>query len=165
MVFRMNSSKKGFTLVELMVVVALILVMATIIMAAVSQARQNTREKKRLSDLANIEFALTLYKEKNRSYPSFPIGIEAGAEENNILVGYIAQFNGNVYSDPLAAGGDGVYEYWYDSDFTCSEPGQTVIFARTMELSKNANFTSVCTDSGADTSVASANSYIEILKQ
>jgi prepilin-type N-terminal cleavage/methylation domain-containing protein len=165
MVFRMNSSRKGFTLVELMVVVALILIMATIIMAAVSQARQNTREKKRLTDLANIEFALTLYKEKNRGYPSFPLGIEAGSEASNVMVGYIAQLNGNVYSDPLASQSDGVYEYWYDSNFTCSEPGQTVIFARTMELSKNANFNSVCTASGADRDVASANSYIEILKQ
>lgn len=139
------------------------MLIATIILASIFQARQNTREKKRVSDLANIEFALTLYKEKNRAYPVFPLGIISGSDGGNIFDSHMLTFNGNIYRDPKHE--TGVYEYWYDSSFTCSEPGQTVVFARTMELPKNANFTSVCTHSSADTGVANANSYIEILKQ
>lgn len=161
MVFRMNSSKKGFSLVELMVVVGIILVFLSIILASVIQARQNTREKKRVSDLANIEFALTLYNEKNRNYPTYPNGIVIGTGE--ALDAVVVQYNGNVYSDPL--NGTSGYEYYFDSSFTCSQPNQKVIFARQMEQSKNANFSSVCTDSAADTSVANTNSYIKILKQ
>lgn len=157
-------SNKAFTLVELMVVIALIMVIATIILASISQARQNTREKKRLSDLANIEFALTLYNEKNRDYPEYDSGAEIGV--SGAIDSIITQYNGNVYADPMSTGsGGGSYAYWYDSNFTCYEAGQRVIFARTMEQSKNANFDEVCTSSSKDTAVAGSNTYIVVLRQ
>lgn len=158
-----KNTPKGFSLVELLVVVAIITIIATIILASIMQARQNTREKKRLSDLANIEFALTLYKEKNRNYPIFPTGIELGI--GNVMDDAIRQYSGNTYADPLAEGGDGIYEYWFDSSFTCSEPGQIVIYIRTMEQSKNANFNTLCTHASRDIVISGPNTYIEILKQ
>jgi prepilin-type N-terminal cleavage/methylation domain-containing protein len=161
MIFRTGNHKTGFSLVELMVVVGIILVFLSIIMASIIQARENTREKKRISDLANIEFAMTLYNEKNRSYPAYPSGIVIGT--GGALDAVIQQYNGNVYSDPL--NGTSGYEYYYDSSFTCYQANQKVLFVRTMEQSKNGNFSSVCTDSAADTSVANANSYIRVLKQ
>ncbi len=67
--------------------------------------------------------------------------------------------------DPLTDGGNGIYEYWYDSSFTCSEPGQTVLYVRTMEQSKNGNFNTICTHASRDIGIAGADTYIEILKQ
>ena len=75
---KISQAKGGFTLVELAVVITLIVLILSIIFASISQARQNTREQKRVADLSNIQFALTLYKEKNREYPSVDGGVEIG---------------------------------------------------------------------------------------
>lgn len=154
---------KGFTLVEIMVVVAIISMMIGIISAGISQARENTREKKRVSDLANIEFALTLYREKERDYPNFPTGVEIEPELE--LGSVVQEFMGNSYTDPSISESGGAFAYWYDSDFTCTEPGQVVIFARTMEQSKNANFDELCTDTGAGGETADSGSFIVVLQQ
>lgn len=157
-------SGRAFTLVELMVVVGIILVLVTIILASILTARENTREKKRLSDLANIEFALTLYKEKERDYPSYANGAEIGV--GGAIDTIILQYNGNIPEDPLVSGTGGAHSYWYDSSFRCSAAAQRVIYVRTMEQSKNGNYAEVCTASSPDTTNgAGANSYIIILDQ
>lgn len=157
---RDGKARSGFTLIELMVVIAVIGMLAVIILAAISTARQNTREKVRVSDLGEIEFALTLYREANRNYPSFPSGVQIGT--GGTLDTQIQNFIGSIPRDPREGG---VYGYWYDSNFTCSDTGQAVVFVRTMEQAKNANFDDVCTDPSADTTVAGASSYVQILKQ
>ncbi len=157
---KIRDTHSGFTLIELMVVIAVIGMLAVIILAAISTARQNTREKVRVSDLGEVEFALTIYKEANRSYPSFPNGIQIGS--GSALDTQIQNFIGSIPRDPRDGG---VYGYWFDSNFTCSDTGQAVIFVRTMEQAKNANFNEVCTDPSADETVAGASSYIQILKQ
>ena len=159
----LHGKTKGFTLVELIVVIGLIMVILTIVLASMAQARQNSREKQRVADLANIEFALTLYNEKNREYPSFDNGIEIGM--GGELDDDILQLNGNTYSDPKRTDGDDTYSYWYDSNFTCYELSQKVLFVRNMELTKNANFDEVCTHASPDTTVAGSGSYIVVLKQ
>lgn len=151
---------RAFTLVELMVVVGIITIMATIIFASISMARENTREKKRVADLSNIEMALLLFNEKERTYPEYDAGIEIGIGEG--IDDAIEMYNGNAYTDPKSQ--DDAYAYWYDSDFTCYGPGQAVLYARTMEQSKNANYTEVCTHASADTTNGAGNSsYIIVL--
>lgn len=160
----MTQHKGGFSLVELIVVIAIITIIAGIIIASIADARKSSRDKDRVSDLANIAFALTLYREANREYPSYPSGTEVGI--GNAIDDVVVQYNGNTYADPKSSGSSGgSYAYWYDSDFTCSEAGQAVIFVRTVEKAANANFSEVCTDSSADTDVAGAESYIVLLKQ
>lgn len=153
----LRKGAKGFTLIEVLVVVAIIVILLGIILASITQARQSTREKKRVADLANIEFALTLYKEQQRDYPEFDSGIEIGNGDD--LDEVIQQYSGNTYADPLDTGS---YEYGYDSNFNCSESGQYVIYAREMELEKNANFDDVCTDPSAVS--PGTNTYIKVLK-
>lgn len=159
-----QGGKRAFTLVELMVVVGIIAVIASIILASISTARQNTREKKRLADLGTIEFALTLYREKERSYPSFDSGAEIGV--GGAIDAVIELYGGNVPHDPNTTGTGGSYAYWYDSDFECYAPGQAVIYVRTMEQSKNGNYNDVCTSATPDaTNGAGAGSYMVILEQ
>jgi len=159
---RIRVSTRGLTLVELMAVIGIILLLLSIVMASIMGARENTRERKRVSDLANIEFALTLYAEQNREFPDAASGAQIGVGDVSGIDDVISQFSGGTYTDPSQQ--SGVYEYWYDSSFTCSEAGQTVIYARTMEQSKNANFNEVCTASTPDSSNgAGANSYIQVL--
>jgi len=157
--------RTGFSLIELLVVISIVSIMLSIVLMGIAQARENTREKQRVSDLSNIEFALTLYKEVERDYPPFDGGIEIGVGGD--IDSVIIQFNGNVYTDPLNSEGTSntAYGYWFDSDFTCSEEGQAVLIVRSMEQSKNANYEEVCTHGSADGGVAHENSYIVVLKR
>jgi prepilin-type N-terminal cleavage/methylation domain-containing protein len=152
----------GFSLVELMVVIAIIVMMLSVALYAIDQARRNSREKERVSDLGNIQFALVLYNEKNRDFPTYPSGVEIGI--GGAIDSIIEQFNGNAYADPRVQCTNGTYSYWYDSDFTCSEEGQVVLFARTMEQSKNANYNDVCTHGSRDGVPANASSYMVIIQ-
>jgi hypothetical protein len=147
-----------------MVVIGIMAVIMSVILYGISLARQNTREKHRLAELAKIEFALTLYNEAHRQYPAFDSGAEIAV--GGSIDALLATYGLGIEADPKSSGvAGGTYAYWYDSDFTCTEDGQKVIFVKTMELSKNANFSEVCTASTPDTDVAGANSYITILKQ
>ncbi len=159
-------NKNGFTLIELLVVIAIITILVTIVLAAMSTARQNTREKKRVSDLGNIELALTLFKEGSVThvYPAYTSGAEIGI--GGAIDAVLKPLNGTVPTDPSRSGTGGTYGYWFDSSFTCSAPGQAVIYAKNMEQSKNSNFATVCTDpSPSGITGGSSGTYIVVLKQ
>jgi len=67
-------NKKGFTLIELLVVIAIIGLLATLSVVALNNARQKSRDAKRVSDIKQIQTALELYYVDNNAYP-----IEASA--------------------------------------------------------------------------------------
>lgn len=60
---------RGFTLVEIMVVVVLIGILAAIVLASFSQARESSRIAKAKEELKNIEQALKLYVNSTGSMP------------------------------------------------------------------------------------------------
>lgn len=61
--------KKGFTLIEVMVVVALIGILSAIIYANFNDARQDARNKALRSEIKAVQLALELYKAQNDEYP------------------------------------------------------------------------------------------------
>jgi type II secretion system protein G len=61
--------KKGFTLIELMVVVIIIAILTSIVMASFAQAKAKSRDAKRISDLAQLQLALELGFDKCNSFP------------------------------------------------------------------------------------------------
>ena len=65
-----NSTQKGFTLVELLVVIGIIGVLASIIMVNLSSAKYRANDAKRKSDLKNLSLALSQYYNDNGNYPS-----------------------------------------------------------------------------------------------
>ncbi len=137
---KVSVHKKGFTLIELMVVISIVIIFIAIVLAAITTARENTREKRRVADLSQIELALTLYKAKNRDYPtgSFEIGYGIFDVEMQNYVGVIPR-------DPNSSGvAGGTYSYWYDSSFSCGGDSRKVVYAKTMEQAKNANLNEVC---------------------
>lgn len=78
-----TSLTKGFTLIELMVVIAIIGVLASIVMVSLATARAKGRDARRVSDMKNIQLALEQYYNDNLKYPS-TLGTLAPNYINNI---------------------------------------------------------------------------------
>jgi len=60
----------GFTLVELLVVISIIGILATLLLANYSSTRERARDAQRKSDLRNIQTALRMFYNDFNRYPS-----------------------------------------------------------------------------------------------
>lgn len=60
----------GFTMIELLVVVTIIIVITSIGLVSYTTANQSARNAKRKSDLASVKNALVLYRVQNDQYPN-----------------------------------------------------------------------------------------------
>ncbi|NIJ17007.1 type II secretion system major pseudopilin GspG [Sphingobium vermicomposti] len=72
-----NVEENGFTLVELMVVIVIIGLLATIVAINVIPATDTARVEKAKADISTIEQALEQYRLDNLSYPSQTDGLQA----------------------------------------------------------------------------------------
>lgn len=66
-----KKSDKGFTIIEIIVVIATIGVLATIIITSVNQYVAKARDVKRIADINQIQKALEMYYADYGSYPVF----------------------------------------------------------------------------------------------
>ncbi len=64
------SLRKGFTLIEMLIVVAIIGILASVVVIGIGPAQQRARDSRRASDLKQIQTALELYYNKNGAYPT-----------------------------------------------------------------------------------------------
>ncbi len=62
-------SMRGFTLIELLVVIAIIGILSSVVLASLNDARQKSRDAKRIADIRQVQLALELYFDSNGSYP------------------------------------------------------------------------------------------------
>lgn len=72
-----GARENGFTLIELMVVIVIIGLLATIVAINVIPATDTARVEKAKADIATIEQALEQYRLDNLSYPSATDGLQA----------------------------------------------------------------------------------------
>ena len=61
--------ERGFTLIEILIVVAIIAILASIVIVGLGPAQQSGRDARRISDLQSIRTALQLYYGKCGFYP------------------------------------------------------------------------------------------------
>jgi len=62
--------RQGFTLIELLVVIAIIGVLSTLAVVSLNNAREKSRDAKRVSDIKQVQTALELYFTDKDSYPA-----------------------------------------------------------------------------------------------
>jgi prepilin-type N-terminal cleavage/methylation domain-containing protein len=84
-IFQKSSRQAGFTLIELLVVIAIIGLLSTLAVVALNNARQKSRDAKRVSDIKQIQTALELYYNDVTGYPT------------DVTVGSSIDYNGTTY--------------------------------------------------------------------
>jgi prepilin-type N-terminal cleavage/methylation domain-containing protein len=65
-----TSFSHGFTLIELLVVIAIIGILSSVVLVSVSGSQKKGRDGRRVSDIKQIQLALSLYYEANTDYPA-----------------------------------------------------------------------------------------------
>ncbi len=72
---------RGFTIIELLVVISIIAILSSIILASFDSTRKKGRDAKRIADIKQIQLALGLYYDANGQYPPniYTSGLDAPA--------------------------------------------------------------------------------------
>lgn len=65
-----KSIKKGFTLIEILVVIAIIGILAALILVSFRYVKAKARDTRRVADIKQIQTALEMYFNSNSQYPS-----------------------------------------------------------------------------------------------
>ncbi|MFH1346887.1 MAG: prepilin-type N-terminal cleavage/methylation domain-containing protein [Spirochaetota bacterium] len=101
---------KGFTLIEILIVIAIIGLLSSVVLVGLGSFRARGRDARRIADLRSVQNSLEIYYVKNNSYPV----VSNWTDLRNTLIG--AGIGVSVVpNDPLSVSGP-TYYYGYSSD-------------------------------------------------
>ncbi len=157
----MQWAKKGFTIVELLIVIVVIGVLAAISIVAYNGIQQTARDAQRKSDIANIVKALELYYNDKGVYPGTPNETGGSTSINSgwsttadsswqNLVTALDPYMKGIGRDPISTPGVGVtsgtgYNYAYfasTSSYCGAAPYQMYILVYRFENTPRKGFMS-----------------------
>ncbi len=120
--------RKGFTLIEILVVISIIGILSAVLYANFVQARQEAKNKAMQSELKETQLAIELYKAQNGQYPPVPSCATAASGVSTakssvcnvvpIISGVIPEFIAEIPSRAKSANSNCDIEYKIDSGAT-----------------------------------------------
>lgn len=117
----LKNNKKGFTIIELLIVIAIIGLLATISVVALNGTRLKGRDAARIGNIKQIQTALELYYNDQNSYPVSATAIVLGSATAKKLcstatAGFVATcvapaitYMGNIQANPTPGGANFSY--------------------------------------------------------
>jgi len=104
--YELRTKRKGFTLLELLVVITIIGLLSSVGLASYTRAQARARDAKRQSDLSSLRNSLEIYYSENNSY------VDTGGSwqsPETALAGLVPDYTKVLPTDP---GGEGLdYKY------------------------------------------------------
>lgn len=79
-----SKSQSGFSLLEVMVVLVIIGIIASMVVPNLMGSQDTAREQKAVIDIGSLETALGMYRSQNYNYPTTEQGLEALVEQTEI---------------------------------------------------------------------------------
>ena len=105
----MKLNNKGFTLIEMLMVVAIIAILASVFLVGLRGFRGSAYDARRLSDLQKVQGYLEIYYNRNREYPNAASWVEL----STALTGDSGAGISSIPNDPLSSQS---YEYGVSAD-------------------------------------------------
>lgn len=130
-------NQKGFTLIEMLVVIAIISILIGIGINTFTIAQKKARDVRRKADLRNIQTALELYKGDNGVYYVVAAGDTFRASGGNLTSG--TSFVKNYLSDKIPLDPSPNKAYYY-----ISANGTTYTLAAILENTQDPNYVLNC---------------------
>lgn len=115
-----KTSQKGFTIVELLIVIVVIGILAALVLNTFSGVQRRARDSQRQTDVNSVATQLEVFYNDNGGYPLGATitttnlkGLDAGAlQPPNSTANTIESVTAAPAPKPLNAGGQEVYGYW-----------------------------------------------------
>lgn len=150
----MYCKQKGFSLVEIIVVISILGILMSIVIFSFSDTRGSARDTVRMSDIDQIGLAMRMYAVQYGALPDCEGGtvLEAGrgpvytgapCADEELIKQYLEDYFGTIPTDPLGPDNSNYY-YYYDSRHNCFTSGSAaMVFAVNLE-EMSTNATEVC---------------------
>jgi len=161
----MHSRYRGFTLVELIVVIAVIGILATVAVVGLGRYQADTRDAKRATSVAAISEALEKYYDQNGEYPSCSKVTAAGTTVSQATLQGIspstlvapqapASTDNSLSCATLSIDGTDLFQYTGDGSTACT--GTASCLKYTLSYKKEADQSIVSVQSRRNTSIATS---------
>lgn len=136
-----QNKRRGFTLIEIMVVIVIMGIMAALVVPKVMGSADDARKAAALADIKSIQQALKMYKLHNVSYPTQQQGLDALVNKPTISPipknytsgGYLEKLpkdpwgDDYQYQNPGRHGDIDIYSYGADGPTSAGADGNTVV--------------------------------------
>jgi prepilin-type N-terminal cleavage/methylation domain-containing protein len=144
-----KNTKKGFTLIEILIVVAIIAILASVVLVGLGPTQQAGRDARRISDLSEAQNGLELYYNKCGFYPgatgdtacaAVTLGA-TGATAYTAVGTAIEGANLGVSTWPQDPSNVAPHLYSYGTDGTASLAATSYVLGAVLENLNNSVFT------------------------
>jgi len=96
----MKQTSKGFTIVELLIVIVVIAILATISIIAYNGMQAKARDTSRSNTLTSVKKALEYYYTQNDKYPTVSGCVDAGCNVTNLRPTLVPTYISAIDGDP-----------------------------------------------------------------